>query len=76
MTIVIHNKTGNIYILKKLFGINATNGNHYGNYSIYKRPFKKDWFVRRTPEFCEKFSTLKEWRYKKKYMANKTTIGE
>lgn len=72
MSIVIHNKTGNIYILKDLWAINATNGEK-GYFAIYKRLFKKQIYVRRTREFYLKFTPLKYWdfnnkRPKKKYL--------
>jgi len=63
MSIVIHNKTGKFYILIKLFAIDSTNGKHR-YFSVYKRPFGKHVFVRRTHEFCMKFTHWKDWDFK------------
>ncbi|MCK5610553.1 hypothetical protein KAR91_52250 [Candidatus Pacearchaeota archaeon] len=66
MSIVIHNKTGNLYILKVLFAKNATNGKEGEVYAVYKRPFNKQTFVRRTGEFSMKFTHWREWDFKNK----------
>lgn len=72
MSIAIHRKTGKVYIIKKLFAENCTNGFEYERYTIYKRPFKKKIYVRRVSEFVEKFCLLNEWIQEKCQLGEKT----
>lgn len=71
MSIVIHLKTRKIYILKALFAKNATNGKEHMRFAVYKRPFRKQLYVRECAEFCMKFDTLKMWLFPKKEFDNR-----
>lgn len=60
MTPVIHNKTGKLYLVKTIWAEDCTNGSEGNMFTIYKRPFKKKIYVRRTWEFSMKFTCLNE----------------